>query len=148
MRTLSELSAELSRQLKPKIKQALAQDVAPVVKESIVQATRDTVYSYNPAVYIRRHELDDISNINATMIDDTTLHLRNDAPVNDFYPHSNIGLPLDAQVVQGVGYTWEGAFSQPRDFYGAAADELERSQAHVEALKNGLSRNGIQTDYK
>ncbi len=57
-------------------------------------------------------------------------------------------MPLDAQVVQGEGYTWTGPLNRPRDFYYRAALELQQTGDHTVALKQGLLDAGIKADLK
>lgn len=137
------------------INKTLQKEVANQVKETMQDQIHETVYSvYNPQVYNRRgmeNGLLDINNIQSTPIENG-IEVKNVAPLNTEYGIASqdlFGETLDEIIVYGGDYyefqgTGRGAYLQPRDFYTATIEELERSGLVISTLIDGLKKTGIE----
>lgn len=136
--------------LQKKINESLVEDVAPVVKSIMGDEVQNTVYSvYQPKMYERRFNdggLLDEENYHAELIENGTVAITNDTPINDIYGGDD-SMSLTQQVIEGVGYTYGNGtepYAQPRDFMEATREDLHQTNAHVEALKTGLKKRGFE----
>lgn len=136
---------DLIGDLQNAVDDSLNTEVTQTVKPVMEQAIQNTVYDvYNPKVYIRRGELGNPKNINAT-VENHELSIENDAPVNFAYDTSQgLGMPLADQVAMGVGYAYMNM--PPRDFYKTATDYLESNNLIAAAIADGLIRQGFDAD--
>jgi hypothetical protein len=136
--------------LQQDINESLVKDVAPVVEETMQAEVQNTVYSvYQPKMYDRRLNdggLLDMGNYHSKLIEDGTVAITNDTPINEIYGGDD-SMSLTEQIIEGKGYIYgDGTepYAQPRDFMEAAREDLRQTNAHVEALKAGLSKRGYE----
>ena len=137
--------------------------MADAIRDAEIDAIQATVYDAygseatgEPNVYTRRRSdggLTDRENMVAT-VSNGTLNVTNLTLANDKYPpdFGNDGLFASEIVVSGGPYHWRkgmgtfGDFRQPRDFIADTYDDLRESQAHTDALKNGLRMRGFNVE--
>lgn len=156
-----DLSSQLS-QIKAKIetavKDALSNEVAEAVREEEVKAIKETVYgAYSPVIYNRRADAGGLAsdeNIEHS-VEGTTLHVRNTTDANPAGTLNNdkvtTGKDLPQLIEGGNGsggsYDWPirgRDYMAPRPFTQDTVNKLERNKRHIEALKNGLTRQGLK----
>lgn len=127
----------LFQHIETQIQDVMRHEVADTAKETVRDAVQEDVYSvYTPKVYTRREDnggMSDMENYSVESIQGGIV-IKNNAPLDD----GGNSPRLDKIVVFG-----EGRHPFPRDFYSGAYDMLERSKAHVSALKKGLKDCGI-----
>lgn len=133
---------ELQSFLKSKINKSLIENVSPVVKETMHDSVDSIVYlEYSPVVYERRMDkggLSDISIMDDELISDGVLSVSNGQPDS-----------LVETVITGEGYTYHpwngtrGAYEKPRDFISNTVETLKKTKRHVNALRDGLKKQGI-----
>ena len=130
---LNSLFSYIERQ----VQETMKTDVADAVKRTMSRAVNTSVYDvYQPKRYKRRKDnggLSDMDNYLVTEIP-SGIEIVNDTPLDN----GGNTPRLDELIVYGKGF-------QPfeRDFYGETANELERTQEHIFALKVGLKNSGI-----
>lgn len=136
--------------LQQDINESLVKDVVPVVEETMQAEVQNTVYSvYQPKMYDRRLNdggLLDMGNYHSKLIEDGTVTITNDTPINEIYGGDD-SMSLTEQIIEGKGYIYgDGTepYAQPRDFMEATREDLRQTNAHVEALKAGLSKRGYE----
>ncbi len=123
--------------IKNNVKQTLKEDVADIVKENMAEEIQTNVYNaYHPMFYERRGTqggLGDKSNMEAK-VEGTTLTVKDIAPLDN----GRTDWELDEIVCKGYG-------NMPfaRDFYGDIKERLEENGDHIEALRYGLKKRGI-----
>ena len=142
--TFDNLSA-LSKYLNEAIADALDNEVAEEVKRTESEVIDRVVYQdYAPSMYVRRANggLGDTSNMEHE-ITDGYLVVRNLTPPNQDYRHNRLNSPYIASAVEhGERYDfWSDSY--PRPFTSETAKTLKVSKAHVQALRRGLKRKGI-----
>ena len=133
---------ELQSFLKSKINKSLIENVSPVVIETMNDSVDSIVYSeYSPVMYERRMDkggLSDISIMDGELISDGVLSVSNGQPDN-----------LVETVITGDGYIFHpwngkrGAYEKPRDFISNTVETLKKTKRHVNALREGLKKQGI-----
>jgi hypothetical protein len=134
---------ELFAKIQSAISDSLLHEVTDVTRETMREQIYSTVYAvYEPTQYVRKMDeggLSDYHNISASLIDDNTLEIRN---IRD----DHNGMRDVARVVEtGVGYHYvtNSVLTDGRPFTENTVEELKSSKAHVEAMKQGLIRNGF-----
>lgn len=121
------------------VKETLKEDVAETVKENMAEEIQANVYNaYSPLYYKRRGSqggLGDKSNMEAK-VDGSTLTVKNITPLDN----GRTDWELDEIVCKGYG-------NMPfaRDFCGGTKERLEENGDHIEALKYGLKKRGIDS---
>lgn len=147
--------------LRKHIDDTLNNEVAKSVKEQVMVAVDEAVYqSGSPAVYKRRGgndyggmgnpigsgSLADQNQMNH-IVNNGELVVTNDAERNKDYKFAGIGYDtnksLTENIVEGYGdrSRW---YNQPRDFMEEARENLRRDKYHVEAMKIGLKKRGLE----
>jgi hypothetical protein len=156
---------DLNKFLESKIKNTLINEVAVVAKKVEQKNIQATVYdAYDPIVYERRmHQggLIDDRNMEAKLIGNDTLEIKNITPPNPkkFEPkgHSDVqegatlSGDLDKLIEGGHGsnglhyeYVVPGAaYLNPRSFTKNTINDLKENKQHVEAMKIGLRKQGL-----
>jgi hypothetical protein len=149
--------SDLGAYLQSKIDDSLDKEVSQVVKAQESIEVQDKVYDVypDPVIYERRGYdggLIDEDNMNHT-VQDGTLTVTNDTPLNTAYGTDDLDMSLTQRVVIGTGYmypyghnTTGYSYMQPRDFLQATVDALEENQTCTETLKISLNNDGIKTE--
>lgn len=157
--SISAALAAVKKKILAKVNEALKNEVTEAIQDEEIMAIVSTVYSaygnYNtgePNEYVRRYDeggLVDRKNM-ISEVHDGVLSVYNLTPANSDY--GNAGYFASEIVINGGPYqfkkgafTW-GDFHDPRDFIADTYEGLRRSKAHVTALKEGLSRQGIDVE--
>lgn len=130
----------LCRHIEKQIQDTMVNEVADTVKDNMTEAVHTSVYdAYSPQYYNRRMNnggLSDTHNMEVTEIQNG-ISVHNAAPLDNGRNDYN----LDEIIVYGLG-------NQPfeRDFYAETAERLQENQEHMEALKQGLKKRGIEVE--
>lgn len=128
----------LFKHIENQVQDTMVNEVADAVKDNMAEAVQTSVYdAYNPMYYKRRMQnggLIDKDNMEVTEIPNGIV-VRDVAPLDNGYRKD---FSLDEIIVNGWG-------NQPfeRDFYSQCKENLEQNNDHVEALKQGLKKRGI-----
>lgn len=155
MPTLKNM-ADLEKYLKAKINKSLQKEVFKKVKEVEQKNIDETVYdSYTPSVYMRRDIQGGLiagENIIGTVDSKTsTLSVINKTPANS---EARDGATTDKNLSEliefghgyknyGYDYGRESAFVYPRPFTQNTIEELEQKKQHIQAMKDGLKKQGL-----
>lgn len=152
---------ELETYLKTKIKDSLEHEVKSEIVETERRHIQTDVYDvYKPKMYKRRKDnggLMDKENIVGTMISNDTLEIVNNTPPNPYgIPQEQVTTDKNlAMLVEGgdgaSGYfdfpsEDDNSYMSPRPFTANTIEELSQTKAHVKVFKEGLKRNGIETE--
>ena len=137
---------EVAKYLQPKINEALKKEVADRVATVQQRNIQATVYdAYNPKEYLRRSEnggLLDADNIKAELIEDGVLSVKNVTPPNPRYRHDKLeGNFIDYAVEYGKDYDFYSPGARP--FVKDTIEDLRANKQHVEAMRRGLKRQGV-----
>lgn len=130
----------MCRHIEKQIQDTMVNEVADTVKDNMTEAVHTSVYdAYSPQYYNRRMNnggLSDTHNMEVTEIQNG-ISVHNAAPLDNGRNDYN----LDEIIVYGLG-------NQPfeRDFYAETAERLQENQEHMEALKQGLKKRGIEVE--
>lgn len=130
----------LCRHIEKQIQDTMVNEVADTVKDNMTEAVHTSVYdAYSPQYYNRRMNnggLSDTHNMEVTEIKNG-ISVHNATPLDNGRNDYN----LDEIIVYGLG-------NQPfeRDFYAETAERLQENQEHMEALKQGLKKRGIEVE--
>ena len=157
---------ELKKQIEARVKKALVEDVAEVVKENESDTIERVVYGvYTPVLYRRRRDnggMIDHENMRVNVLDNA-IEVYNDTPVTHYFdkvdcsyhcPIKNV-VSLDLLLEYGDGgpggeYTHkhtsvgEPTFLGPRPFTKETINALKTNKQHVSALRDGLMRSGAK----
>lgn len=145
---------QLREQLISRAREVAQKDMTEKIKDVEIAVIEKTVYdTYWPTMYIRRYSnngMIDRKNINAQFTDNIngiSMYVTNDTRGNTWWPNSTSGY-IEHIVEDGVGYTWTESkiYKQqpyPRPFTKDTINDLKQNKQHVQALKNGLKKNGI-----
>ena len=140
---------------------SLKTHVAPVVKEVEHETVNEVLDEYDPACYQRRKTdgLDDVNNMVDT-VEGNTLMVVNNTEFNQTqvgnpnYYTSSSGIGLAGLVEYGD--SWENhvydykigdnvaEFTKPREFTKRTEEKLIATNAHVEAMREGLISQGFE----
>ena len=125
------------------INTSLRTEVLDAVRKEEAKQVQSVVYdSYEPTEYERRDDMKKDVNIIGT-VNGTVLHVENITPPNSKgNPPPTTDKDLAKVIETGVGYDYFSPGARP--FTQATVDALSASGAHVQALKNGLVKAGIQ----
>ena len=130
----------LYKHLEEQTQGVMRKEVADTAKEVVRDAVQTDVYDvFEPKIYTRRMDnggLSDTENYSVEEIEDGII-IKNNTPLDNGTNNPR----LDEIVVFG-----EGRMPFPRDFYSETIGLLERSKAHVSALKSGLKDCGIDIE--
>lgn len=130
----------MCRHIEKQIQDTMVNEVADTVKDNMTEAVHTSVYdAYSPQYYNRRMNnggLSDTHNMEVTEIKNG-ISVHNATPLDNGRNDYN----LDEIIVYGLG-------NQPfeRDFYAETAERLQENQEHMEALKQGLKKRGIEVE--
>lgn len=129
--------------IKNVINTSLRTEVLDAVRKEEAKQVQSVVYdSYEPTVYERRYDMGNDANI-VGMVYGTVLQVENITPPNsEGNPPPTTDKDLAKVIETGVGYDYFSPGARP--FTQATVDALSASGAHVQALKNGLVKAGIQ----
>lgn len=127
----------LFKHIEKQVQDTMKNEVADAVKNNMAEAVQTSVYNaYNPMYYKRRMQ-------NGGLIDKDNMEVTeipNGIVVRDVAPLDNgrRDFSLDEIIVNGWG-------NQPfeRDFYAETEDRLLGNNEHIESLKQGLKKRGI-----
>lgn len=163
MASLKQQLDRIRQRILPKIDDALSREVAEAVEQEESQTIRELVYgTYTPKLYRRRGDIDGLAdpyNIESS-VKSGTLTVRNMTEPNPSGAMDNsrvtTGKYLDRLIEYGHGssggfydFPTVGAnFMKPRPFTAKTIEHLRENKAHVDALQDGLKRQGIKTKKK
>lgn len=127
----------LLKHIEKQVNDTMKNEVADAVKDNMAEAVQTSVYdAFSPMYYKRRMQ-------NGGLIDKDNMEvteIQNGISVRDVAPLDNgrRDFSLDEIIVNGWG-------NQPfeRDFYAETEDRLSENNEHIEALKQGLKKRGI-----
>ncbi len=129
----------LFKHIQKQVNDTMKNEVADAVKDNMAEAVQTSVYdAYSPMYYKRRMQnggLIDKDNMEVTEIPNG-ISVRDVAPLDNGRIRSDFS--LDEIIVNGLG-------NQPfsRDMYAETEDRLSNNNEHIEALKQGLKKRGI-----
>ena len=151
--TINEALAQAMAQLRPAIDNALANEVANVVKQTQAEMAQLYVYGvYSPKMYPRRGSFSDTGQMSVE-VGGGRLTVKSTAkPSGWSIPagRATTGKDLVALVEGGNGaggyydFWTKGAYMGPRPFIEVTGAQLEGSREHISALRSGLTRQGFK----
>lgn len=164
MSTLRDQLARIKQRIAPKIDDALEHEVADAIRDEEAETIKETIYGvrtpvYSPKMYHRRGDdggMGDPYNIEHE-VKDGVLTVVNKTDPNPGGTMNNdlvtTGKYLDKLIEYGHGssggfydFPKAGAnFMKPRPFTAKTIEHLKQNKAHVDALQDGLERQGIKT---
>lgn len=149
-KSISELNAYLQKQ----INSVLLTEVSEVVKDELQSSVSDIVYTETPKQYIRRNlkngSLGDKDTMNSSLIADGLLEVSPDADFNHQFANAHGGygaVDLDKSLAENIEYGYGSKthwYDIPRPFVQESRDNLKSSKAHVECMKDGLRKKGLE----
>ena len=143
-KSISELNAYLQK----KINETLLDEVSDVVKDEIESSISDTVFSAGEPVWYQRRSqynglnsggLADKAEMDATLISDGVIEIVDNAKPSR--PWNN-GRTLSENIEFGYNQK-KNWWDQPRPFIAESKENLKKSKAHVECMKDGLRARGL-----
>ena len=148
-KSISELNAYLQKQ----IDAVLVTQVSEVVKDELESSVSDIVYTETPAQYIRRNlkdgSLGDKNTMNSELISSGLLEVSPDADFNHQFASTHGGygaVDLDKSLAFNIEYGYGSKshwYDIPRPFVKESIENLKQSKAHIESMKDGLRKQGI-----
>ena len=159
--TISKALAQINKQLSSKIDNALSKEVFSEVRDEEVATIENEVYGvYTPQIYRRRGEYGGLADPYNIEIQGGVAQGGKMSVVNVTDPNPS-GCTSDARVTTGKdlpqlvehgdGYKFHhydfpsgGKYMQARPFTAKTTENLRKSKAHIAALKDGLTRQGIK----
>lgn len=142
---------ELEKELRKRIDIAMLTDVTQTVSEVMIDHIQQDVYdTYEPTVYNRRWDnggLADPNNVVSSM-EGNTLIVENYTLGNQYINgrngdvSKNYNKPIVNIIETGVGY--DTRFNMKRPFIENTIYDLATNKYHVEALKQGLNKTGLE----
>jgi hypothetical protein len=147
--------ASLESYLKTAVSDTLRKEVFEEVKKCEQEHIQSDVYDvYSPSVYQRRglsNGLGADDNIVLTEIDNLSIEVVNTTDPNSDY-NGTTDKYLSDLVEYGDGYNGyyydyptNRAFTESRPFQENTVKDLQTSKKHIQAMREGLSKRGIQT---
>lgn len=146
----------LKKVLQGRVDIALKEDVTDVVRDVMTDHIVTDVYEkYSPKTYQRRENCDgllDPNNISSS-VDNGKLSVKNDTLGSKYYNHGNeiktsqnYNKPIADVIETGKGYDIEGweYDNVPRPFMSNTYDDLQKNKHHIEAMRNGLRKQGLK----
>ena len=145
--------SELKRILQEKIDVALLTDTADTVSEVMMEHIVTDVYeSYIPVMYNRRYNnggLADPDNISVSLDEYGRLYVGQFTLSDKYYrmgeyilTSSNYGKPIADIIETGKGYDVVSPGARP--FLKNTREDLQKNKQHVDALKKGLKKQGLE----
>lgn len=133
---------DLEKKLEDKILSAMLKEVGEAVTKEGINQVEETVYSYEPKVYERKKKDGGLSD--ERNWDREAIH--NGVKVWNTRTENGRNIPEIIETGEGYEYTGYGyEYEEPRPFIENTRESLRRDKAHVEALKEGLKRQGIES---
>lgn len=144
--------SQLNAYLQTKINDALNKEVAEQVKSEIQTAVSERIYqSGTPEWYIRRggNQYGGMGNSLGTgsLGDPDEMHHTINSGVLEVTDEAKSKMPWDRDLSEaiimgyGSGNEW---FNEPRDFLETARENMREDKSFVEAMKEGLIRQGLE----
>ncbi len=127
---------DLFAHIKKDIQNTLEHEVAEEVKETMSQVVQTSVYDvYDPFVYTRRFNNGGLMSTKnmKSRVDKNTLTVANETPLDN----GRTDYSLTDIIVNGLGRQ-----PFPRDFISQTEENLDITQNHVWAMKQGLKNRG------
>jgi hypothetical protein len=161
--SISAALAAAQKKIQKAINKALEEDVAEEIRDAEVAAIGRVVYdaygnkiTKEPNDYVRRYDnggLADRNNMKAE-VSNGELSVWNITPANTGYPpdYGEDGYLAGEIVLNGGPYHWPkgantfGDFHPPRDFIAETYTTLRQTKWHVNGLKRGLQKQGIDVE--
>lgn len=143
MSSVSTISKELKLEIENAVISAMQNEVSVVVKNKMQEHIQVHVYNrYAPKYYIRRQEIDglkDKRNISVKRYGKMGVTISNIARANPRY-----GGDGRMRIAESIEYG-TGIMAQigARPFFKMFTKDLRQNGAHIDALANGLRRQGI-----
>jgi hypothetical protein len=149
---MSAFTDALKRQIEMAVQNSLNKEVKQVMRDVVSKHVDSDVYdAYTPTHYKRRGDsmgsggLGDLDNIIGS-VQGTTLIVEDVAKANDRYKTSMSGQKIAGVIEYGSNKGF-GQYDfkeiEPRPFLRNSVEELNSTKEHILALKNGLTRNGL-----
>lgn len=146
--------------IQDKVNDALLHEVADTIKETERERIYDDVYTRDPGRYTRRYDaggLGDINNMHEYLEGDGVLGVAQGTPFNPYINGVNEDDGISQNTDRGVngldglvnyGNGWSGINYDvkawgPTNFIENTVAELKSTGKHVEALKQGLKKRGL-----
>lgn len=143
--------------IQDKVNDTLLHEVAGTIKEVEREHIYNDVYTRPPGQYLRRYDdggLGDVNNMYEYLEGDGVLGIAQGTPfnpyINGYSPplSQNVDLESGLDGLVNYGNGWNGIFYDvkawgPTNFIENTIDDLRSSGKHVEALKNGLKKRGL-----
>jgi hypothetical protein len=150
MNYIEEQLKNLKTKLKSKIDDALRNEVAEIVTETMLSNIKTEVYdAYNPKRYERRYDdggIVDEGNI-VSKVKGNTLTVENITMSNkEYLPKGEKPFKIAGVIEHGSGAGYgEYDYYDPgaRPFLEETRNDLIKNKQHIDAIKKGLKRQGI-----
>ena len=144
---------ELENYLQSKINDVLQHETSDAVKDEIQSSVSDTVYTETPTQYVRRNlkngSLGDKNTMSSELITDGVLEVSPDADFNHQFASTHNGyggVNLDKSLAFNIEYGYGSKshwYDIPRPFVEESKENLKKSKAHIESMKDGLRARGL-----
>jgi len=140
--------SELNAYLQEKINETLLDEVSDAVKDEIESSISDTVFSAGEPVWYQRRSqynglnsggLADKAEMDATLISDGVIEIVDNAKPSR--PWNN-GRTLSENIEFGYNQK-KNWWDQPRPFIAESKENLKKSKAHVDSMRDGLIKRGL-----
>lgn len=134
----SQQIAIIKKKIEAAAREILENDVAPVVKEELINQGQQAYDDYSPNQYTRTGGLTNEDNIQIEVNDQNQLEVSFDYETRD-------GYNIPSLVEFGAGYNWDKGGVPARPIFGDAREELISQNKVTDAFKKGLKAKGIKT---
>jgi len=144
---------QLEQYIQQKIDETLLDDVSETVKDELQSSVSDVVYTKTPTEYIRRNlkngSLGDKSTMNSELISNGVLEVSPDADFNHPFASTHGGygaVDLDKSLAENIEFGYGSKthwYDIPRPFVQESKENLKKSKAHVESMRDGLIKRGL-----
>ena len=144
---------QLEQYIQQKIDETLLDDVSETVKDELQSSVSDVVYTKTPTEYIRRNlkngSLGDKSTMNSELISNGVLEVSPDADFNHPFASTHGGygaVDLDKSLAENIEFGYGSKthwYDIPRPFVEESKENLKKSKAHIESMRDGLIKRGL-----
>ncbi len=144
---------QLEQYIQQKIDETLLDDVSETVKDELQSSVSDVVYTKTPTEYIRRNlkngSLGDKSTMNSELISNGVLEVSPDADFNHPFASTHGGygaVDLDKSLAENIEFGYGSKthwYDIPRPFVQESKENLKKSKAHIDSMKDGLRARGL-----
>ena len=144
---------QLEQYIQQKIDETLLDDVSETVKDELQSSVSDVVYTKTPTEYIRRNlkngSLGDKSTMNSELISNGVLEVSPDADFNHPFASTHGGygaVDLDKSLAENIEFGYGSKthwYDIPRPFVQESKENLKKSKAHIESMRDGLIKRGL-----